>query len=137
MSVIFKEVNVCQDPENAGGSVLCPASGKFLPVGSSRFSSPVILTVDEYETIRLIDRENLSQEECGAYMKIARTTVQQIYTNARRKLAEALVDGRPLKIEGGDYHLCDGLEESCGRSRCCHKWRGCPTQDEKKEDFDL
>ena len=42
-----------------------------------------------------------------------------------------------LKIEGGDYHLCDGLEESCGRSRCCHKWRGCPAQDEKKEDFDL
>lgn len=76
------------------------------------------MAVDEYETLRLIDKEGFSQEECGKYMRIARTTVQQIYNNARKKVAIALVDGRPLKIEGGDYRLCDGAEQQCGCGGC-------------------
>lgn len=86
---------------------------------------PVILRVDEYEALRLIDREGFSQEECGDYMHIARATVQQIYTSARKKLADVLVEGRPLLIAGGEYRLCDGTESGCA-CKGCHK-RRCPT----------
>ena len=99
-----------------------PSSQGFYPLGSTDETLPIILSVDEYETIRLIDKEGFSQEECGSYMQIARATVQQIYTAARKKLADALVDGRPLRIEGGDYQLCDGKETSCSCGGC-HKHR--------------
>ena len=78
----------------------------------------VVMTLDEYETIRLIDKEGMSQEQCSDFMQIARTTVQHIYTGARRKLADALVDGRPLRIAGGDYQLCDGGNAMCCRNTC-------------------
>ena len=80
---------------------------------------PVILTVDEYETIRLIDLEGLSQEECSAFMGIARTTVQLIYGEARRKIAAMMVEGRPLQIHGGDFRICGGEDSTC--SRGCYK----------------
>lgn len=91
-----------------------PENTEFVPVGRIQNDKVVIMTVDEYETIRLIDKENFSQEKCGEYMGIARTTVQQIYNNARRKIAAAVVDGIRLKIEGGDYKLCDGKEKYAG-----------------------
>lgn len=94
-----------------------PQTLSFAPTETTS-KEPVILTVDEYETIRLIDKEGLSQEQCSSFMKVARTTVQQVYAAARRKLAETLVDGRPLRIEGGDYELCCGDNASCGYGGC-------------------
>ena len=85
-----------------------PGVLSFQPEGAAPDKPPVILTVDEYETLRLIDREGLSQEEVGLRMHVARTTVQMIYASARKKLADVLVEGLPLRIEGGDYHLCKG-----------------------------
>ena len=79
-----------------------PKSLSFSPTEPTGKTEPVVLTVDEYETIRLMDREGLSQEECGERMGVARTTVQLIYTSARKKLADVLVEGRPLRIEGGE-----------------------------------
>jgi hypothetical protein len=76
------------------------------------------MTVDEYETIRLIDLDGFTQEECANQMNISRTTVQGIYDEARRKLAESLVNGKVLWIEGGEYQLCDGNGNGCGRGGC-------------------
>ncbi len=59
------------------------------------------MTVDEYETLRLLDDEGLTQEACAARMNVARTTVTAIYDSARKKVAEALVHGKRLLITGG------------------------------------
>ncbi len=100
-----------------------PSSNLFGPLNAqAEPESFVVMSVDEYETIRLIDLEDFTQEECADQMHVARTTVQRIYSKARKKLAEALVHGKTLRIEGGDYLLCEGLEETC---RCggCHRHR--------------
>lgn len=80
----------------------------------------VTMTVDEYETIRLIDLEGLTQEECAEQMDVARSTIQGIYVDARKKLADAIVNGKALSIEGGTYLLCDGSGNGCGRG-CRHR----------------
>lgn len=117
----IQEVSILPRPRKCRRVCCLPKNSGFQPLDPGKDGSPVILTVDEYETIRLIDKVRLSQEECGAYMNIARTTVQQIYTNARMKLAEALVEGLPLRIEGGEYQLCDGQEDVCPRGCCMHR----------------
>ena len=99
-----------------------PQALEFLPLGVESPPQEVTLTVEEFEVIRLIDREDLSQEECGQRMEVARTTVQQLYASARKKLAEMLVDGAPLRIAGGDYRLCDGADPT-GRCKNCLKRR--------------
>lgn len=102
-----------------------PVRTEFAPVGEAFHSGDtVIMTVDEYETIRLIDHEGLNQEECALYMNIARTTAQQIYNKARKKLSISLVEGQPLVISGGEYRLCEGDEPHCMRGGCHRHRRG-------------
>lgn len=76
------------------------------------------MTIDEYETIRLMDLENCTQESCAMAMNVARTTVQKIYEEARRKLADAIINGKELFIEGGEIRLCDGHNQNCIRATC-------------------
>lgn len=99
-----------------------PKNTEFAPRNNCGKDETIVMTIDEYETLRLIDKEGFSQEECGQYMNVARTTIQHVYNKARQKVATALVDGRTLKIEGGDYIICDGEERAC---RCggCEKHR--------------
>ena len=76
------------------------------------------LTLEEFEAIRLIDYEGMTQEECASQMLVARTTVQRIYNSARRKLSAFLIEGGNLKISGGNYEICGNLE--CrGQKHCC------------------
>ena len=95
-----------------------PKVCNFVPVGQDENQTAVVLTVDEFETIRLIDEQGFSQEECSSYMQVARTTAQAIYNTARAKIATALVEGMPLRIEGGDYRLCEGKEDVCHCGGC-------------------
>ena len=109
---------VCCLPENRSFGPV-PGFGQTAP----QATQPVIMTVDEYEAVRLIDLEGMNQEACAEKMRIARTTVQSIYAEARKKLADSLVNGKLLRIEGGDYELCDGNGTRCGMG-ACHRRRG-------------
>ncbi len=95
-----------------------PITEAFIPSGGCNHCASVTLTVDEYEAIRLIDKEGHSQEDTARQMSVSRTTVQKIYDNARRKLATAIVDGHAIRIEGGDYSLCDGNASHCLHGVC-------------------
>ena len=77
-----------------------PVYRSFSPDDVSAAKS-VRMTVDEYEALRLLDGEGLTQEACAARMNIARTTVTAIYESARKKVADALVHGKRLLITGG------------------------------------
>ena len=91
---------------------------KFLPSDKKDKEPQILLTVDEYETIRLLDKEGYSQEQCAGFMQVARTTVQRIYESARKKIADAIIDGHPLRIEGGDFWICNGQSSNCGLGGC-------------------
>ena len=79
---------------------------------------PIIMDVEEYEVIRLMDKENLTQEECAIQMNVSRPTVQLLYSSARRKVAEFLTTGTSLKIEGGTYEVCSNQFSDCNCTHC-------------------
>ena len=103
-----KRRRICSLPENYS----------FAPTDNKAVTDTLFMSIDEYEAVRLIDLEQLSQEECAKSMNVSRTTAQSIYNSARTKLAECLVKGKALKVEGGDYILC---EESTGKCGFCRK----------------
>ncbi len=65
----------------------------------------ITLTLDEYETLKLLDAEGMNQEDCETSMGVARTTVTAMYESARRKIAIALVEGKRIRISGGNVEL--------------------------------
>ena len=98
-----------------------PQVDTFCPQGHEE-AAPILLTLDEY--IRLVDLEQRTHQQCAAQMDISRSTVQEIYESARRKIAACLVYGRKLVITGGSYRICGGQEQA----RCK---QGCRTKSEE------
>lgn len=85
----------------------------FGPLNGNIDDEYIILSIEEYEVIRLIDLEGLEQGECAERMEVARSTVQRMYQEAKRKVADSLVNGKVLRIEGGDYIICNMEGEQC------------------------
>lgn len=104
-----------------------PQVKNFIPSEASGMTETVQMSVEEYEVIRLMDLENFSQDESAERMGVARSTVQRIYDAARKKIADCIVNGKSLKIEGGNYRLCSGEDEKeiCGCRNCCRRRRFC------------
>jgi uncharacterized protein len=86
-----------------------PPVGCFVPEGRSLEDiGSVSLTLEELETVRLVDLLELEQEEASFYMGISRKALWNDLINARKKIASALVYGAGIKIEGGSYMLREG-----------------------------
>ena len=78
----------------------------FKPAGIPlRTLEEVGLTVEEAEAIRLKDLESLEQEECAKRMRISRPTFHRVLGSARQKIADALINGKAIRIEGGNFAL--------------------------------
>jgi len=81
----------------------------------------VKLSIDELESIRLADLEGLEQAKAALRMKISRPTFGRIVESARRIIADAVVNGKALKIEGGEIIMKAKREFSC--NACKHNWK--------------
>jgi predicted DNA-binding protein (UPF0251 family) len=83
-----------------------PEVAYFKPAGIPlRTLEEVGLTVEEAEAIRLKDLESLEQEECAERMRISRPTFHRVLASARRKIADALINGKAIRVEGGTFAL--------------------------------
>ena len=63
------------------------------------------LHFEEYEVVRLIDLENIDQEKASKMMKISQPTLSRLLKTARKKISDAIINGKAIKIEGGSYKL--------------------------------
>jgi predicted DNA-binding protein (UPF0251 family) len=117
-----------------------PEVTRFRPAGvKSGKIDQIKLTVDELEAIRLADLEGLYQEKAAEKLQISRQTFGRIINSAHRKVAEALVKGKSIIIEGGEIMALDqgqgmGADGYCICPKCdkkiAHK-RGVPCQEEQ------
>jgi len=112
-----------------------PANSVFKPAGiPARTLEEVTLTVDEFESLRLADYEGLYQEQAAERMGVSRQTFGRIVEAARKKVAQALVKGMLLRIEGGEVEMAEMRVFEC--ADCGHVWEvpfgtgrpeGCPS----------
>jgi predicted DNA-binding protein (UPF0251 family) len=99
-----------------------PGADYFKPRGIPiRDLEVVVLTMDEFEALRLADLGGLYQDGAGAQMGISRQTFGNILDSAHRKVADCVVNGKAIKIEGGIYAMDDMREFRCGA--CQEEWR--------------
>lgn len=81
-----------------------PDYWSFVPEGAETMET-ILMTLDEYEAVRLIDFQKMTQEECADEMRVSRTTVTGIYDSARFKISDAMINGKRLRITGGTYQI--------------------------------
>lgn len=103
-----------------------PPVTRFIPdTLPETVSGEIILSIDQFEAIRLKDYLVMNQEECATRMNLTQSTLQRILTSARTKLAAAIVEGKAIRIEGGNYRLL----VSCRCRSCGYKWEAQPDED--------
>lgn len=113
-----------------------PRVNFFRPVGVPRAQwREVTLSIEEAEAIRLKDLEGLGQEVSAQRMRVSRPTFQRVLESGRKKMAEALIEGKAIRVEGGNFEVAmrrfrcedDGQEWEVPRETVGPGWRlACP-----------
>lgn len=124
-----------------------PKNTYFMPLNKKKCEiEEITLKIEELEAMRLKDIEKLNQEECAKKMRVSRQTFQNIIDKARQKVARALIEGKAIKIEGGNYtiNICNLKCLECGnvfevnyenKTRQCPKCNSFQVICIKKENF--
>ena len=124
MLIISKIGRIMPRPKCCRQVVEIPVKTCFRPEGViSSCPKEVLLSLDEYESLRLADLEGLYQEQAASRMNVSRPTFGRIVEAARRKVADAIVNGKILRIEGGPVSIEAGETTRCPR---CHRAFGLP-----------
>jgi predicted DNA-binding protein (UPF0251 family) len=96
-----------------------PGVTYFKPAGIPlRELEEVRLTIEEAESLRLKDIEDMEQEQCAEKMNISRSTFQRVLETARKKVADALLNGKAIRIAGGNFEILP-LHLLCSNG---HEW---------------
>ncbi|MBN1952495.1 MAG: DUF134 domain-containing protein [Bacteroidales bacterium] len=104
-----RQTSIVQIPPRVKGFIPFAYYGKV--------REPIKLNLEEYEAIRLLDYEDLSQTQAAEFMDISRPTLTRIYDRARKKMALVLTEAHQLLIEGGKA-LLEGEWYECSKCRC-------------------
>ena len=98
-----------------------PKTKYFKPQGVPLIDlEEVVLNVDEFEALNLADIEGKDQESAASEMEVSRPTFQRILSSARKKVAEAIVHGKALRIKGGNFVMATIRKFEC--ATCGHVW---------------
>lgn len=98
---------------------LCPRFGPHPQTNSSE----IVLTYEELEAVKLMDFNGLDQLASATSMGLSRTTFQRILHSARHKIASALVEGKMILIQGGEYKVKNRVFQCVD---CAHTWEEAP-----------
>ncbi|WP_180270744.1 DUF134 domain-containing protein [Sporanaerobium hydrogeniformans] len=116
----IKVKRVCEEPPNR----------VFKP--EKPCSKYTTLNIEQFEAMRLCDLEGLDQDEAAKRMNISRGTLQRVLYAARKQVAEALVSGNGITIDGGNYEIareCCKAKKQCKACRFLNNTKG----DDKNE----
>ncbi len=124
-------------------NMLPPMEG-YKPFGiPMRQLESVILLYEEFESIRLADYENLTQEEAAEKMNISRPTFTRLYDKARKSIARAFVEGKAIIISGGTYvtdnywYKCQSCNETMVTMKPAKSCRKCDSDEIKSLDSEM
>ncbi len=108
-------------PKRCRCVAVVPGQTVFKPAGvPAKQLHEVVLSVDEFESLRLADDLGLYQEQAAQQMRVSRQTFSRIVEAARQKIARALVNGWAIRIEGGPITMVETRHFQC--AQCGHKW---------------
>ena len=113
-------------PRNVG---FLPGVTYFKPAGVKMTDlKEVVLGHDEIEAIRLKNLQGLSQEEAAEQMNVSQPTLHRLLSSAYNKMTDAIVNGKALRIEGGNINVPQDFSPACGKGRMCGQGRRGRTQ---------